>query len=164
MAAHEPHFLSVQRRPDEEPGNSGQWGIALRYYAEELNDTEFGFYFANVHSRLPLITGDVATLAQMEQSLIAVAVGGSQDILDALQGSAAEAGEGGWPVGHRSLCQDSRVTSSSILKNLQTFGLSFNTALGTTGWAIQGEYSYHPDAPLQREEESLFTEASATRL
>lgn len=40
-----------------EPDDSGQFGLALRYYAEQLNDTEFGLYFANYHSRLPLISG-----------------------------------------------------------------------------------------------------------
>jgi len=33
--------------------DDGQFGFALRYFAEELNDTEFGFYFINYHSRLP---------------------------------------------------------------------------------------------------------------
>lgn len=33
--------------------DDGQFGFALRYFAEELNETEFGFYFINYHSRLP---------------------------------------------------------------------------------------------------------------
>ena len=39
--------------------------------------------------------------------------------------------------------------------------MSFNTVLGASGWALQGEYSFHPDLPLQREEGSLFAEALA---
>ncbi|MGB0132972.1 DUF1302 domain-containing protein [Dokdonella sp.] len=39
------------------PSNGGQGGIALRYMAESLNNTEFGFYAMNYHSRLPLISG-----------------------------------------------------------------------------------------------------------
>jgi len=39
------------------PKESGQYGVALRWYAEQLNSTEFGFYFVNYHSRLPLISG-----------------------------------------------------------------------------------------------------------
>ena len=46
-------FLNVTRASDREPGDSGQWGFAVHHYAEELNDTEFGFYFVNYHSRLP---------------------------------------------------------------------------------------------------------------
>jgi len=44
-------------------------------------------------------------------------------------------------------------------EDLDTFGVSFNTVLGTGGWALQGEYSFHPELPLQREESSLFREA-----
>ena len=43
-------------------------------------------------------------------------------------------------------------------EDLQVFGVSFNTLLGASGWALQGEYSFHPDAPLQRTEASLFAE------
>ena len=32
--------------------DSGQYGVALRYLATELNDTEFGFYYMNYHDRL----------------------------------------------------------------------------------------------------------------
>jgi hypothetical protein len=38
-----------------DPGNDGQFGVALRWYAEELNATEFGFYYVNYHSRLPYV-------------------------------------------------------------------------------------------------------------
>jgi len=36
--------------------DSGQYGLALRWFAEDLNQTEFGFYFANYHSRLPIVS------------------------------------------------------------------------------------------------------------
>jgi hypothetical protein len=37
--------------------DSGQGGFALRYLSESLNNTEFGFYAMNYHSRVPLISG-----------------------------------------------------------------------------------------------------------
>ncbi|WP_299201068.1 DUF1302 domain-containing protein [uncultured Amphritea sp.] len=40
-----------------EADDGGQFGLAFRYFAEELNSTEFGLYFAKYHSRLPLISG-----------------------------------------------------------------------------------------------------------
>ena len=43
-------------------------------------------------------------------------------------------------------------------EDLKVFGVSFSTQLGTSGWALQGEYSFHPDTPLQRTEDSLFEE------
>jgi len=44
-----------------EARDSGQFGFALRWYAEQLNETEFGFYAVNYHSRLPIISGVAAT-------------------------------------------------------------------------------------------------------
>ena len=53
--AFDPYFASVLRGSDRAPGDSGQWGVALRYLAEDFNDTEFGFYYMNYHSRLPTV-------------------------------------------------------------------------------------------------------------
>ncbi len=39
---------------DRDADDSGQWGIALRWYSEAFGSTEFGFYYQNYHSRLPL--------------------------------------------------------------------------------------------------------------
>ncbi len=45
---------SIFRRPDNEPRDGGQWGVAFKYFAEDLNNgTDFGFYFMNYHSKLP---------------------------------------------------------------------------------------------------------------
>ncbi|MGA9575873.1 MAG: DUF1302 domain-containing protein [Lysobacterales bacterium] len=41
--------------------NGGQYGLSLRYFADQLNGTEFGFYYLNYHSRLPLISGSAVT-------------------------------------------------------------------------------------------------------
>jgi hypothetical protein len=41
--------------------DSGQGGFALRYLAEDLNNTEFAFYALNYHSRVPLISGVAVT-------------------------------------------------------------------------------------------------------
>ncbi len=37
----------------------------------------------------------------------------------------------------------------SYPEDIRLFGASFNTQIGTTGWALQGEYSFRKDAPLQ---------------
>ena len=46
----------VGRLNDRLAKDTGQYGMALRWYAEELNSTEFGFYFMNYHSRLPIVS------------------------------------------------------------------------------------------------------------
>ena len=50
------------RLADNEARDSGQFGLALRWYAEALNQTEFGFYAMNYHSRLPLLSGRAASV------------------------------------------------------------------------------------------------------
>ena len=207
-------FLSVTRGQDRTPDDSGQWGIALRYLAENLNDTEFGFYFINHHSRLPLVSAMYGTQLGYQRGLAAAgAVGASgsstigaitsratplvtqavtqqitaavtaavppgtpQSVIDqqvatrlampeTRQQIAAEvqrqvtAGVGG-VAGALAIDRYGKTASYHIEypEDLRVFGVSFNTLLGGSGWALQGEYSFHPDAPLQRTETSLFTE------
>jgi hypothetical protein len=52
---------SFPRADTIEAKNGGQFGLSLRYYAEKLRGTEFGFYYLNYHSRLPLISGSAVT-------------------------------------------------------------------------------------------------------
>jgi hypothetical protein len=53
----------VGRSADRNASDSGQYGLALRLFAPGLNDTEFGFYFINYHSRLPIINAITGTAA-----------------------------------------------------------------------------------------------------
>ena len=45
----------LERRPDIEPDDAGQYGFALRHYATSI-DTEFGAYFMNIHTQTPIIS------------------------------------------------------------------------------------------------------------
>jgi len=54
---------SFPRADTIEASDSGQYGGAIRWFAENWNGTEFGFYFLNYHSRLPLISGRSITTA-----------------------------------------------------------------------------------------------------
>ena len=58
-----PIGTSVPRASDDDPQDAGQFGLALRYFAEQLNDTEFGLYYIRHHSRLPIIEARTGTLA-----------------------------------------------------------------------------------------------------
>ena len=199
-------FLGVTRGPDRTPDDSGQWGIALRYLAENLNDTEFGFYFVNHHSRLPLVsaiygtqagyqrglaaagavsasnsntiqaitsqTTSLVTQAVTQQVTAAVPPGTPQSVIDqqvaaqlsmleTRQRITTEVERGISGVASALAIDRYGKTARYIVdypEDLQVFGVSFNTLLGASGWALQGEYSFHPDAPLQRTEDSLFEE------
>ena len=43
-------------------------------------------------------------------------------------------------------------------EDIGVVGVSFNTLLGNTGWALQGEVSYRNDAPLQRDDVDVVKE------
>lgn len=52
------------RRPNHE---TGQYGLALRYFAEWLNSTEIGLFYLKYHSRAPNISGSRANAAPSAQ-------------------------------------------------------------------------------------------------
>ncbi|MNH80085.1 hypothetical protein D3C73_324170 [compost metagenome] len=46
----------IPRTKDNDPRDSGQFGVALRWFVPEFNDTEFGLYALNYHSRNPYLS------------------------------------------------------------------------------------------------------------
>ncbi|MBI2812748.1 MAG: DUF1302 domain-containing protein [Opitutae bacterium] len=52
----------IFRGTDRTPGNSGQYGLNLKWLAHGLADTEFGLYYMNYHSRLPVISANTPTV------------------------------------------------------------------------------------------------------
>ncbi len=52
----------IPRDLDREGGNFNQYGVAARYTAAALNETDFGFYYAKYHSRSPLISSRTPTV------------------------------------------------------------------------------------------------------
>ncbi len=51
------YIQQINRLPDRYASNSGQYGIAFRYFAPQLADSEFGLFYLNYHSRLPILSG-----------------------------------------------------------------------------------------------------------
>ncbi|SEQ03567.1 Protein of unknown function [Solimonas aquatica] len=48
---------TLTRERDMDASNQGQFGLAFKYYAEDLGSgTEFGVYFMNYHSKLPYVS------------------------------------------------------------------------------------------------------------
>ena len=135
------NFASVRRGPDLAPRKSGQWGLALRFLAEDLNLTEFGFYYMNYHSRLPVISAQQGTQADL------TAAKGIYDQLDANPTTRPLARAAGV-----NQFAKSATYSLEYPADIQLIGASFNTVLGASGWALQGEYSFRKDAPLQTAE------------
>ena len=58
-----PIGVVVPRAATREADDGGQYGAALRVFAPRLAGTEFGFYYLNYHSRVPIISARTGTAA-----------------------------------------------------------------------------------------------------
>src|SRR5476649_2629657 len=114
------------RTADHNPSDNGQYGVAFRYFAHELNNTEFGVYYMNYHSRTPLFSSLTGTRSTSSSTLTSIVTGGP---LNAAQNGTA-------------------TYFAEYPENIKLYGMSFNTQ-GPAGVAIQGEYSYRPNQPVQ---------------
>ena len=79
------NFQTVNRLDTIEPDDDGQFGLSLKYYAQGFNNgTEFGLYFLNYHSRLPLISGRTGSQRGIGNAFGALnAVGGAAQAIAA---------------------------------------------------------------------------------
>ena len=186
QAAFDPDFASVLRGPDRDASDTGQWGLALRYFAADLNYTEFGLYVMNYHSRLPTVGAQTSPRSAVEAGLAAAGAVGATDsattqaVTQAVRARVTQAVQAGLiPPGAAPDIIRNEVTQTvsgvaaglaidrygksgqyflEYPEDIQLFGLSFNTVLGASGWALQGEYSFRRDAPLQRAEREVLRE------
>jgi hypothetical protein len=79
------NFQTVNRMETHKASDDGQYGFNLKYYAPHFNNgTEFGLYFLNYHSRLPLISGRTGTQVGVGNAFGALnAVGGAAQAIAA---------------------------------------------------------------------------------
>jgi hypothetical protein len=156
--------------------NDGQFGVAFRYIAEELNSTEFGAYFVNYHAKEPTIAADLGRYAGVNSAAIAGQVQGA--ITPQVQ--AAVAAAAGVPVGvlqavianpalnpalaaayANALTNSVRNATGGVItadvanqveahreysEDIRMYGFSFNTTLGNA--SVFGELAYRPNLPI----------------
>lgn len=134
---------------DVDAKDDGQYGIKLGWFAEDLNYTEFGFYYMNYHSRLPLISGVAADFS-------------STAIAQDLQTLALAQASGG--VTGEQLSSLNAFVKGVLVhpEDIKLYGFSFNTTIGTT--AVSGEISYRQDEPIQIDDTELLFAAMPEQL
>lgn len=113
--------------------DDGQFGVAFRYIAEELNSTEFGFYFVNYHAKDPQLAIDLRHYQGVDLAALN-AVLGPQGLGDAVPGLATLDVMGNAEA-RRDYAEDIRM-----------YGFSFNTTLGDA--SVAGELAYRPNTPI----------------
>ncbi|MGP5868203.1 DUF1302 domain-containing protein [Pseudomonas aeruginosa] len=109
----------LRRAADNEPRDNGQFGLAVRYFADNIG-TEFGAYAMNIHSRTP----NASVLTDQR-----------------LSGA-------GWqnPITPEIDAANARYFAD-FPEDIRIFGLSFSTNI--LGASVFGEYSYRPNQPVQ---------------
>jgi len=117
-------YPAIERAGNQDPKDSGQFGVALRYVADWMNNTEFGIYYINYHDKLPEAlwnrTGGTPTPG------VPIFPGGPGALLNAY---------------------DNATYYFKYQENIELLGASFSTALGAAN--VAGEVSYRMGAPVQ---------------
>lgn len=121
----------VQRAKDREARDGGQFGAALRWLGD---DTEYGLYFMNYHSRTPTVgtitaNTNLATIGRIVNAANAIAPGTGAGLAQSTM-----LGRGQYYLDYP--------------EDIRLYGASFSTTL-PTGTAWTGEISYRPNAPVQ---------------
>jgi hypothetical protein len=121
----------VQRAKDREARDGGQFGAALRWLGD---DTEYGLYFMNYHSRTPTVgtitaNTNLATIGRIVNAANAIAPGSGAGLAQSTM-----LGRGQYYLDYP--------------EDIRLYGASFSTTL-PTGTAWTGEISYRPNAPVQ---------------
>jgi hypothetical protein len=146
--------LFVPRGASQNPGEQGQWGAALRYFADWLNQgTDLGVYFVNFHNKLPIGT---FTSNGNQAALTTVAGLSGGNLHSPACTLAALNDEAGQPISTCGAAEglDARTSGKYLLaqyvKDIHMIGSSFNTTMNIlNGTAISGDVAYYPNMPFQ---------------
>ncbi|WP_027707559.1 DUF1302 domain-containing protein [Zooshikella ganghwensis] len=120
------YLVVADLRGKQNAKDGGQWGVNFKYFAEELNETEFGFYFVNYHAQVPYTAAGIR----------------NGSVLEAVNN----------PFLTIPFTQLLHVLSNGVYadrvypEDIRMFGLSFNTTAGNT--SIAGELTYRPNMPM----------------
>jgi hypothetical protein len=134
----------VRARKDKEASDDGQFGVAFRYFAQELNDTEFGLYAMYYHSRTPFYSSIAGSYLGTTGVMGALAPGlpdnaGTVAFVNSFRPGGQVTGIDGveGPAGY----------FFEYPEDIRLYGVSFQTMVGPA--SVGGEFSYRPNMPMQ---------------
>ncbi|MGM0451040.1 MAG: DUF1302 domain-containing protein [Pseudomonadota bacterium] len=115
--------LFAEREADQEPDDTGQFGLSARYFLPD-SGIELGAYYMRFHSRLPLLN---------------------------VRANNPEDGNTTANVDYDPDKESTRFPNYFVEypEDLEVMGLSLNTTI-PTGTSVGAEYSFQPDKPVQR--------------
>lgn len=119
--------------------DSGQFGLALRYMAEELNNTEFSLYYLNYHSKVPF-------LSMRPGTSYGCSLGSGGRFAD-LCGLASALDPASVPMVDGLVLLDGTSYDLIYPEDIRLFGFTVSGNLGDTNLAL--ELTYRPNAALE---------------
>lgn len=133
----DPVAIAVRRSSDRIESETDQFGLALRYYAEELGDgVDFGLYAIRYTSRLPYLGFTTGPDDLASACLAAQAVYGP-----------APCGTPGDPLNDAAFAYAAnQLRYFYSFPTIETLGASFATTI--SGTAVSGEITYSPNMPF----------------
>lgn len=145
-------LITLPRGQDAEPKNGGEYGFAARYFAESI-ETEFSFYYMNLHSRLPVISGHFPDVTRFGFATLDDA----RAFLTQPPGPIDPSNPDTWgnPLATSGLLPLGDYFLDYV-EDIPLLGASFNTTIdfGLPGGAtaVSGEISMRKDQPFARED------------
>ncbi|RTT13488.1 DUF1302 family protein [Pseudomonas aeruginosa] len=127
----------IRRGRNDEGSDNGQFGLALRYLSEELNDTEVSLFYINYNSRNPFLRANGGQSA-------ACSVGGGSKF-STLCALAAAPEDFALVDGLEYL--DTTTYDLIYPENIHLYGLTVSGNVGDTN--IAGEITYRPNAAIE---------------
>ncbi len=148
---------TIERIASQEARQQGQYGLALRYYADWLNyGTELAGYFVNFHSKLPIGTFTAATPTTATTVFQLACPPGA----GTLNGPGCTANgpvqdDANRPVSvSQAMFAEAAGANKKLLaqypEDIKMFGASFNTTMNIlNGTALSGDIAFYPNMPFQ---------------
>jgi len=140
--------------PKKKARDDGQFGVSFKYTAEKLNNTEFGFYFVNYHSKEPILAGDMG--GYQGYNMLPVVLGQpfwngqgfTGNLLNFLRNPQGAIDRWGVDAGLL-MAIDAAGTMRGwreYPEDIRMYGFSFATEWAGISWA--GEMTYRPNMPI----------------
>jgi hypothetical protein len=144
----DPRYQQITRIDSDDPKDGGQFGFSVQGFVPRWNDMSIGAYFANYHSRLPVVNSISPGEEAFENATFEAALETAQALLQkpgVTPQAAVTAGIG--QAINQYIQQEEYFLEYP--ENIQMLGVSFNTSLLSTGTNVFGEFSYTLGTPLQ---------------
>jgi len=139
---------TIDRVSDKDASDSGEFGISLSYVADQLNGTEFSFYYMNYHEKTPMVINDLGsggTSKNWAAEPVTLPNGMTVPLSAALAGMGMDAAQQAQVIGGLTM-MDSSSYHLEYAEDVKLYGLSIGTEIADASVGV--DVSYRTDYPV----------------